>query len=96
MTTKHAWKRIAERVGLRDQRDADAFLKAAYEKGREPSFFPAGRLREYLDGKSRTGNRVVVHMGIVVVFAANGVCKTAYPLPSPLLDAYIKETKKHD
>lgn len=95
MITKHALKRVCERVGIRDERSAECFVKNASESGRGIESFPAGGLREYLDGKARTGNRVVVHMGIVVVFALDGSCVTAYPLPSQLLEAYRKETK-HD
>lgn len=96
MITKHALQRVCERVGIRDEPSAERFVKDASENGREPSSFRAGVLREYLDGKARTGNRVVVHMGIVVVFGLDGSCVTAYPLPSPLLDAYRRETTKHD
>lgn len=95
MITKHALQRVCERAGIRDEGSAELFIRGASENGKESGFFPIGSLREYLEGKARTGNRVVVHMGIVVVFGRDGSCVTAYPLPSPLLDAYRKETK-HD
>ena len=95
MITKHALKRVCERVGMRDEGSAERFVADANENGRESESFRSASLREYLECKARTGNRVVVHMGIVVVFGANGSCVTAYPLPSPLLDAYRKENK-HD
>jgi len=96
MTTKHALARVCERVGIRDEESAASFVESAAALGLEPKAFRNAELRNYLDGKARTANRVVVHMGIVVVLGLDGSCITAYPLPSPLLDAYQKETKKHD
>jgi len=95
MITKHALSRVCQRVGIRDEESAELFVNGASEFGREATSFPVGSVRGYLEDKARTGNRVVVHKGIVVVFGKDGNCVTAYPLPSALLDDYRKESK-HD
>lgn len=97
MITKHALIRVCQRVGIRDEESAEAFVMEASAKGRESSSFPVGSIREFLEGKAHTGNRVVVHKGIVVVFGSDGHCVTAYPLPSALIEAYRRETtNNHD
>lgn len=92
--TKHATQRLLARVGIPPE-NADEFFAKALEGGYPPSRFPeSGEVRPFLESKRRGGS-IVVHMGIVVVFGADGNAVTAYPLPAYLLAEYRKETN-HD
>ena len=85
----HAVLRVCQRVGIRDAKEAEGFLNAAYDYGYDAGCLTSnGPLADYLAQKKRSGNRVMLYKGIVVVFGAYRKAITAYPLPTYLLNEY--------
>lgn len=94
IVTKHANKRIRERVGI-SKKASKKLAKKVLKEGLDPSELD-GKIKEYVDrviSKSKNGNNIKFYNEKIYIFA-NEFLLTVIPLPKHLMKVSLKLRKR--
>jgi hypothetical protein len=90
--------RMAERIGITNERNFKDIVKSASKKGQNPIDFPPDtEIGKFLREKD-VGKRIKVYKGNVFIFNKTSInLITVYPLPEELKEEYkLYERKNND